>query len=159
MKIFYSLFLICFLAGCVCGREIPENTFKKLHSGIYKAMTFQDQSSLYDHLSSIFAKDELERHFNLFMKFQKKALHENFNVSIDDVEYREISISGNAVEANWIVRGKVQHKKHTHHRFLEYKAKYTIAEENQKWKILSSEIVEHADFELSEQEREQGAIQ
>ena len=146
----------CSFLPLSCQKNIPSKKFKNIHERIYKSITITDKSHLYDALSEVFTKNEIEKNFARVSKFQEKNKLDHVQVFVDDIEYKDIQISGHYVIAHWIVRGRIKHKAHQHQRSLEYKAGYTLTQENEKWRIKQSEIMEYADFELSEKERELG---
>lgn len=151
-----TLALLSWLSGCQCQEDVPESTFKAVHGDIYRAMTISDRSQLYDALAKIFTKDHLEAQFNRVARFQDTRVKDGVEIFIDDIEYQDLAVSGHSVKAHWIVRGSIQHNNHVHHRSLEYEADYQMVKEGGSWKVAGSEVVEHTDFELSDEERELG---
>ena len=147
------------LTNCSCREDVPVEDFKTIHGKIYESMLISDKGQLYDFLDKIFAKSEIERHFDRIGKFQAKKKSDQVKIFIDDIEYKKIAADGNTVTANWIVRGRIHHASHIHQRSLEYEAEYSLRQENSAWKIVSSQIIEHEDFELTDEERELGKTQ
>lgn len=139
-----------------CEKKVPIDTFKDLHKQIYMSMTITEKGQLYDALDKIFTKTEVERHFKRVSQFHEKKQKESIRIFIDDIEYIDIDSHGKSLTVNWVVRGRIKHNQHTHLRSLEYKAKYTLAQQGEAWKIAASEVIEHDDFELTEAELEMG---
>ncbi|MGB0454737.1 MAG: hypothetical protein ACPGJV_13595 [Bacteriovoracaceae bacterium] len=123
---------------------------------MYKSITISDEGKLYDSLSEIFTHKQIEKHFNRIKSFQNKNKNEQIQIIIDEIEYKNILPRGESIKANWIVRGRIHHNGHKHQRSLEYQANYQFVNEDGRWKVKNSEIVEHQDFELTEEERELG---
>ena len=150
-------FLLITLYGCEQNHSKgPINYFKKLHRKIYTSIEIKDKSILYDELSKIFTKEELEKHFDQFANFQSKAIQDGLKISIDDIEYLSLTAKNKKIEAHWIVRGKLFHRKHVHNRSLEYQSFYRLKKEDERWKISNSQVKEHQDFSLSQKEKEMG---
>ncbi len=154
--VFGTLSTISLGMGCSCQKDVPEETFKSLHGRVYGSITVDDTDALYETLAEIFTQREVEKNFERIRQFHLKKASEKVVIIIDDIEYRSIDVSGASVDAHWIVRGRIKHNRHLHRRSLEYKANYTLSKEEDGWKISDSELIEHADFELTEEERELG---
>ena len=157
LKVVRLFFLYCSIFTIsACEKKVPVETFKTLHQKIYQSMTISDTSRLYDALDEVFTKSELEKHFKRIRGFHEKKDKENIQIFVDDIEYLDFDSESRSVTVNWIVRGRIKHNQHIHHRSLEYTAKYTLEKQGELWKISQSEIVEHDDFQLSEEELELG---
>lgn len=151
-----ALLLSLTLTNCTCHKGVPTEEFKEIHRKVYDSMLISNKSQLYDFLEQIFAKSEIERHFARIGKFQTKKENDRVEIFIDDIEYKKVVVKGNTVKANWIVRGRVHHNSHIHQRSLEYEAEYFLKKENGQWKVVNSQMIEHEDFELTDEERELG---
>ena len=152
-----ALLFFLFISFYGCEKNYskdPVNYFKSLHRKIYKSIEISNKSILYDELSKIFTKKELEKHFDKFSNFQSYAHKEGLKVSIDDIEYIKVKIVNISIHARWIVRGKLFHRGHVHNRSLEYQSRYSLTKEDGSWKISNSEVKEHEDFSLTQKEKE-----
>ena len=125
--------------------------FEPLHTNIYRAFDFTNQSDVYDSLARSVHGDLLDELYNqihegLVMQEEGGAVSE-----VQDLRLKELSIEGVGLDdtgsptfrahCQWEVDGAVFHSNHSHWRTNQYEARYGVAATAAGWRIVSHEIL------------------
>jgi len=123
-----------------------EDTFTKLHRGIYRAFESETEDAIYNNLAKSVTQSLIgplyeDIYQSLIMRDEGGAISR-----INRIEYLNIKTSKDQghdryqVSCSWQVHGTVRHWGHNHFRSNEYEADYALAIENNAWKISSSNV-------------------
>ena len=132
----------------VLNEDAALEIFKPLHSNIYRAFDFSREEEVYDALARSIAGEHLDEIYNqvyrgLVMQDQGGAVSRIQNV--DPLETTVDLVADKpeefAVETTWRVKGRVFHWGHTHWRTNEYRARYTVTQVDDAWKITASKVL------------------
>ena len=144
-------FLLLISAGSKPG-EFNENEFishiKELHSNIYNAFNYSNESEIYNCLASSFSGDELDRQFYEFLKAIREFESEGYRNYIQEIDYDNITIEKRTnkqirVYMKWKVLGLVKHQLHEHNRINIYEAVYRFEKlkGEDDWKIVDTQVL------------------
>jgi len=122
--------------------------FRDLHQGIYRAFNQRTEDEIYDTLAMSLQGDLLDRVYNEVRQTVTKRKNQQMTFRIRRVKAIStelIQTSGAAfrVKHHWRVYGTVTHMAHSHSRFNEYQATYTIRHNGSNWRIAESRISRH----------------
>lgn len=126
--------------------------FEPLHENIYRAFRFDDESKVYDALERSVAGELLE---DLYGQIYRSLVNEaeggavsrveavrRQSVDVADVGQLDDGRLAFAVDTRWEVDGAVIHWGHAHRRTQGYRARYSVAESEGRWRIVDSEVLE-----------------
>jgi hypothetical protein len=135
----------------LAGEAEAEQLFAELHRNIYRAFDHDDESGIYDALADSIDGRLLDRIYAevyeaLVMRDQGGALSK-----IQEVEILESRLLGGLpegpddpsfrVRATWEVTSSLTHEGHEHVRVIEYEGIYTVALQEEGWRIVDDRIL------------------
>ncbi len=138
------------------GRGLPTEEqalaiFAPLHTNIYRAFDFTNQSDIYDSLArsvhgELLAELYDQIHEGLIMQEEGAAVSEVQDVRLGEVTIDSITPDDTGspsfrLSSQWQVDGAVFHSDHSHWRTNEYRARFQIAATAQGWRITDQEIL------------------
>lgn len=138
------------------GEALPSHSqakavFEPLHTNIYRAFDFTNQSDVYDALARSVHGDLLDELYNqihegLVMQEEGGAVSE-----VQDLRLKELLIESVGLDdtgsptfgarCQWEVDGAVFHSNHSHWRTNRYEARYGVAATASGWRIVEHEIL------------------
>lgn len=127
--------------------------FQPLHTNIYRAFDYVDESDVYDALARSVDGPLLDTLYNqiyrsLIMQDQGGAVSRVETVTPVETEITSIGALppddriGFSVLARWQVEGAVYHWGHSHRRTSEYLAEYNVVEAADGWRIAGNRVLE-----------------
>jgi len=147
------------VAGALCAADssdpalIPDNAraieiFRDLHTGIYRAFNGRTEDEIYDTLAASLEGQLLddvynEVHQTVAMRTNKQMSFRVRRVKSISTEVTPKSEAAFEVRHHWRVYGTVTHMAHSHARFNEYQAIYTVSHTAAGWRISESTICRH----------------
>ena len=128
--------------------EQATEIFRGLHEGVYRAFNARSEDEIYDTLAMSLEGELLDKVYNevhhaVAMR-QKQQM--SFRIRrIKAISTEILPATGNAfkVRCRWRVYGTVTHLAHSHARFNEYQATYTVRRRGSAWRIADSRIRRH----------------
>jgi hypothetical protein len=138
------------------GDALPSDSqaravFKPLHTNIYRAFDFTNQSDVYDSLARSVHGDLLDELYNqihegLVMQEEGGAVSEIQALRLKDLHVESVGLDDTGsptfrVRCQWEVDGAVFHSNHSHWRTNQYEARYGVAATAAGWRIVSHEIL------------------
>jgi len=135
--------------------DMPDDTqaagiFRRLHEGIYRAFNAQTEDEIYDALACSLEGELLDKVYNevheaVMVRAQNRSTFRVRRVKAISTEVRPAGEGGRAfrVRHHWRGYGTVSHLAHTHARFNEYQAIYTVRHNGRTWRICDSEVRRH----------------
>jgi hypothetical protein len=132
---------------------VPNNAqaasiFRDLHEGIYRAFNARSEDEIYDTLAMSLQGQLLDKVYNevhqtVAMRKNKQMSFRVRRVKAISTEVTPSSGSTFQVRHHWRVYGTVTHLAHSHARFNEYQAVYTVVHNGNGWRISDSQIRRH----------------
>ncbi len=122
--------------------------FVDLHQGIYRAFNARTENEIYDMLAMSLQGDLLDRVYNEVSQTASKRANQRMSFRIRRVRAISTEIgpapgAAFTVKYHWRVYGTVTHMAHSHPRFNEYQAIYTVSHNGKAWRISDSQISRH----------------
>ncbi|MDP6634770.1 MAG: hypothetical protein QGG42_07725 [Phycisphaerae bacterium] len=122
--------------------------FRDLHQGIYRAFNERTEDEIYDALAKSLEGDLLDKVYNEVHQTIAKRKNKRMTFRIRRVKAISTEITPAAgaafkVRHHWRVYGTVTHMAHSHPRFNEYRAVYTVRHNGKAWRIADSQIQRH----------------
>ncbi|MCA9273806.1 MAG: hypothetical protein KDA31_12270 [Phycisphaerales bacterium] len=125
------------------------DVFRPLHANVYRAFDYSAESDIYDALSRSVSGPMLEElytqiHRGLIQAENGGSVGRVTRVDLDEAKVVGFHPEGTPsfeVEAYWLVEGTVYHWGHSHPRETVYHAKYTVAVDDGKWRIVASDVL------------------
>jgi hypothetical protein len=148
------LVLASCLAAVVLGKSSkpdPEQAraiVSNLLHNIYRAFDYRDESDIYDTLArsvngELLTDIFLETKRSLVLANQGGARAKVKNVLLDGIELKANAADNSfTVIADWTVNGSVGHWGHIHQRSNRYQALFTIAVDEQQWKLQTMTVLQ-----------------
>lgn len=148
------LVLASCLAAVVLGKSSkpdPEQAraiVSNLLHNIYRAFDYRDESDIYDTLArsvngELLTDIFLETKRSLVLANQGGARAKVKNVLLDGIELKANDADNSfTVIADWTVNGSVGHWGHIHQRSNRYQALFTIAVDEQQWKLQTMTVLQ-----------------
>ncbi len=138
------------------GDTLPSHSqakavFEPLHTNLYRAFDFTNQSDVYDSLArSVHGNllDELynQIHGGLVMQEEGGAVSEVQDLRLKDLLIESVGLDDTgsptfSARCQWEVDGAVFHSNHSHWRTNQYEARYGVAATASGWRIVDHEIL------------------
>jgi len=122
--------------------------FRDLHEGIYRAFNARSEDEIYDTLAASLEGELLDSVYNevhqtVAMRRKKQMSFRVRRVKAISTEVRPAEGAAFQVLHHWRVYGTVTHMAHSHARFNEYQAIYTVRHNGTAWRISDSQIRRH----------------
>ncbi|MEO0481471.1 MAG: hypothetical protein AAF196_18525 [Planctomycetota bacterium] len=138
------------------GAQLPSEeeamaVFEPLHSNIYRAFDYVDDSEIYDALAASVEGPLLDDLYNSI--FRGLILQEEggavcrvdevrpLESRVESIGLLEDEVVGFTVWLRWQVAGSVSHWGHSHSRTNQYEARYTVAESGAGWRIRGNDVL------------------
>lgn len=123
--------------------------FRPLHANVYRAFDYSAESDIYDALSRSVAGPMLEElytqiHRGLVQAENGGSVGRVTRVDLDEaklISFEAEGVPSFEVEAYWLVEGTVYHWGHSHPRETVYSARYTVAVDQDRWRIIESDVL------------------
>jgi hypothetical protein len=133
--------------------EQAATIFTPLHSNIYRAFDYVEESEIYDALARSVKGNLLDDLYN--QVYRSLIMHEEGGAVSRVKAVRPVSTvvesvgmlpthgdrPGFQVLAKWQVDGVVRHWNHAHYRTNEYEARYTVVQEDVGWRIADHQVL------------------
>ncbi len=142
-----------YAAGLNEQTTAPDNAraigiFCDLHEGVYRAFNGRTEDEIYDTLAMSVEGDLLDKIYNEVHQAvaMQKSIQMSFRVRrVKAISTEVIPADGAAfkIRHHWRVYGTVTHMAHSHARFNEYRAIYTVRHNGTAWRIADSQIQRH----------------
>ena len=124
--------------------------FESLHRNIYRAFDYTTEDDIYETLARSVRGELLDEVYgevyeSLILRDQGGAVCkiQGTRILTSEVELpEEDDATSFHVTCSWQVRGKVGHWGHTHVRVNEYRARYTVSGDGERWKISAVETLD-----------------
>ena len=119
-----------------------------LLTNVYRAFDRRNEEVVYDRLALSVTENQLTE---IFIQNRQSMALENrggAKASVDDVNIQELYTinhdenGGYVADAQWTVRGSVNHFGHTHYRQNQYRAFVSFGADKEIWKINNIEILD-----------------
>jgi hypothetical protein len=138
------------------GDALPSHSqaravFEPLHTNIYRAFDFTNQSDVYDSLARSVHGDLLDELYNqihegLVMQEEGGAVSEVQDLRLKDLLIESVGLDDTgsptfSARCQWEVDGAVFHSNHSHWRTNQYEARYGVAATASGWRIVAHEIL------------------
>jgi hypothetical protein len=122
--------------------------FRDLHEGIYRAFNARTEDEIYDTLAASLEGELLDSVYNevhqtVAMRRKKQMSFRVRRVKAISTEVLPAPGAAFQVRHHWRVYGTVTHMAHSHARFNEYQAIYTVRHNGTAWRISDSQIRRH----------------
>jgi len=122
--------------------------FRDLHEGIYRAFNARTEDEIYDTLAASLEGELLDKVYNevhqtVLKRRKKQMTFRARRVKAISTKIRPATGAAFQVRHHWRVYGTVTHMAHSHARFNEYQAVYTVRHNGTAWRIADSQIRRH----------------
>lgn len=134
-------------------RVVPDDAraagiFRDLHESIYRAFNARTEDEIYDTLAASLEGELLDSIYNevhqtVAMRRRKQMSFRVRRVKAISTEITPAAGATFRVRHHWRVYGTVTHMAHSHARFNEYQAIYTVRHNGTAWRISDSQIRRH----------------
>lgn len=140
--------------------------FRPLHANVYRAFDYSSESDIYDALARSVSGPMLEElytqiHRGLVQAENGGSVGRVTRVDLDEAKVTGFEAKGTpsfTVEAYWLVEGTVYHWGHSHPRETVYHASYTVAAEDDRWRIVESQVLSSVNRDPSFAPEEAGEL-